>query len=195
MILVVHFIFLSEDDKPWKLLKSLRNPAASSHNMIFNYLIVHITWNLVHVWIIGRMISSIAYFKEWGFLSQLLSDVFAYFWIYVLSFTLLLVLIFLNIELILLLLNLTFFIIVYLSFHFWSFVNFLTFTLNSQEPITIIHILTFVNINSSSICLTCSSCRQLFNQSCTLIYLHFSSLLGSILSICFLILYRNCACR
>ena len=75
VVLVLHLIFLGEDDKPWKLLKSLWNPAPSSDDMVFDYLIIHVGWNLVHVGLIGRIISSVTNFKQRCFLSQLLGDV------------------------------------------------------------------------------------------------------------------------
>jgi len=157
MILVLHFVFLSEDNKPWKLLKSLWNPAPSSHYMIFNNLIIHISWNSVHVWFIRWVISSITYFKKWCFLSQFLCDVLSNIVIFYMSLTFLLILIFFNIELILLLLSNILIIIVYLCFHFGSFVNRLGHSLNCQESIAVSHILTFIHIHGSSIGVACST--------------------------------------
>lgn len=131
MILVLVF-FLSKDNKSWELLKPLWNPASSSHNMVFNDLIIHLSWDLVHIWISWWMISSvvIVYFKKWGLLSQLLSNVFTN--IGVISFTLLLILILLNFDLIFkLFFILILIIIVYLCFHFWSFVNWLIHSLDN----------------------------------------------------------------
>ena len=128
MILVLVF-FLSKDNKSWELLKPLWNPATSSDNMVFNDLIIHLSWDLVHVWIIWWIISSIVNFKKRSLLSQLLSYVFAN--IGFISFTFLLVLILLNFNLIFKLFFIwILIIIVYLSFHFWSFVNWLILSLN-----------------------------------------------------------------
>jgi hypothetical protein len=186
MILVVHFIFLCKDDKPWKLLKSLWNPAASSHDVIFDDLIVHISWNLVHVWISRRMISSIINLEKWSLLSHLLGDVSSN--IGILSVSLLLVLILINLYFILLLI-LILFIIVYLCLHLWSLVNTLTFTLNTQEASAVTHVLTLIHVNSSGISVSCSSSSKFFLQSCTLINGHFSNLLGTIMSVGLLILF------
>jgi hypothetical protein len=111
------------------------------------------------------MISSlVTYFEKWSLLSHLLGNVMIY--IAFISHSLLLVLVLGDIQLILLLLTLNLFIIVYLCFHLWSFVNWLILSLYHQEPITIVQILTFIYINSPCVSITCSSC-QIFCQSCS----------------------------
>lgn len=134
MLLITKLIFLCEDHKSRKLLKSLWNPTSSSHNMIFDNLIVHVDWHLVHIWIISGVISSITYFKQRGFLSQFLSNELLDVLLVALSrvyLTFLLILILVYGNLILICLCLVVVIIVDLSSHFRSFVYWFIFTLNN----------------------------------------------------------------